>query len=172
MRASKVKVGMGVFILFFAVSGVMVYQYHNHVKKLEQQNWSLTQEVSKLQQENEESVADLTRLKSEVQKQDEQIKNLPKLEQPMLLRLQSKGFKGEPKDIVLDLMKHSELIPYEGVLGGKMGFYDENSIYVLTDQWVLASFSDGHTGGDMLLKYDWNKGEFSWKVVDSYLLSS
>ncbi|HVJ47992.1 hypothetical protein [Desulfitobacterium sp.] len=87
----------------------------------------------------------------------------------MLLRLQSKGFKGDPQEIVSDLRKHSELIPYKGVLGGTMGFYNENAIHVLTDQWVLASFNDGHIGGYMLLKYDWNDGEFSWKVMESYL---
>lgn len=159
MRDLKVKIGIGVFALLLAVLGAAVYH-----------NWSLTQEVSRLQQKNEENTAELTRLESEIQKRDERIKTLPQLEQPMLLRLQSKGFKGEQNEIVSDLMKHSELIPYEGVLGGIMGFYDEKSIYVLSDQWVLASFSDGHSGGYMLLKYDWNKGEFFWKVIDSYQL--
>lgn len=159
MRDLKVRIGIGVFVLLLAVLGAAVYQ-----------NWSLTQEVSRLQQKNEENTAELILLESEIQKRDEMIKTLPQLEQPMLLRLQSKGFKGEPKEIVSDLMKHSELIPYEGVLGGTMGFYDEKSIHVISDQWVLASFSDGHTSGYMLLKYDWNQGEFSWKVIDSYLL--
>lgn len=159
MRDLKARIGIGVFVLLLAISGVVVYQ-----------NWSLTQEVSRLKQKNEESIAELNRFESEIQKRDDKIKTLPKLEQPMSLRLQSKGFKGEPKEIVSDLMKHSELIPYEGILGGTMGFYDEKSIHVISDQWVLASFSDGHTGGYMLLKYDWNEGEFSWKVIDSYLL--
>lgn len=170
MRNLRGKIGIGVVVLFFAFSGFTAYQYQSQVNELKRQNSSLVEELTHLKQKDEENNIALTRLKTEIQKRDEQIKTLPKLEQPMLLRLQSKGFKGDPKAIVSDLTKHSELIPYEGILGGTMGFYDENAIYILTDQWVLASFSDGHTGGYMLLKYDWNDGKFSWKVMDSYVL--
>ena len=67
-------------------------------------------------------------------------------------------------------MKHRELIPYEGVLGGQMGFYDENGIQILDSRWVLADFEDGHIAGRMLLEYQVsNEGQISWKVLNSYL---
>lgn len=73
------------------------------------------------------------------------------------------------KDIINDLMQHPELIPYDGVLGGTMGFYDLESIQVLSDRWVYAGFDDGHINGYMLLSYRINDGKISWEVIDSYL---
>ena len=74
------------------------------------------------------------------------------------------------EDIVSDLMGHKELIPYKGVMGGAMGFYSQNDIHVLTSRWVLASFEDGHIGGQMLLEYVISpSGEIQWKVISAYL---
>jgi len=68
-----------------------------------------------------------------------------------------------------DLRKHPELIPYDGVLGGTMGFYDSKGIRVLSGRWVFAGFDDGHINGYMLLSYRLNDGKISWEVIDSYL---
>jgi len=85
-------------------------------------------------------------------------------------RLKRKGLQDPIKDIITDLMKYNELIPYEGTLGGTMGFYHEDNIHILSPKWVFASFEDGHTGGHMLLEYQVsNEGTISWKVIDSYL---
>ncbi len=85
-------------------------------------------------------------------------------------RLKKKGLKDPVKDIIADLMKHKELIPYEGILGGTMGFYDERCIHILTPKWVLACFDDGHMVGHMLLEYRVSdNGRIFWKVIDSYL---
>ena len=83
--------------------------------------------------------------------------------------LKQQGFNGSLEDIINDLMEHNELIPYDGVLGGTMGFYDRDNIYVLSDKWVFAYFDDGHINGYMLLSYSINNGTISWKVIDSYL---
>lgn len=84
--------------------------------------------------------------------------------------LKKKGLKDPIKDLKTDLMKHPELIPYPGVLGGTMGFYFEDKIWILTKKWVLAWFDDGHIGGYILLEYKVSDdGEVSWKVIDSYL---
>jgi hypothetical protein len=81
-----------------------------------------------------------------------------------------KQLDNQVKDIVSDLMKHPELIPHKGVLGGTMGFYSEQNIKVLNSKWVLAQFEDGHIGGWMLLEYKVLKsGSISWKVIDSFL---
>ncbi len=64
-----------------------------------------------------------------------------------------KGLSDPVKEIIADLTRHNELIPYKGVLGGTMRFYDRE-IYVLNNKWVFAYFEDGHYGGQMLLNYD------------------
>lgn len=80
----------------------------------------------------------------------------------------TKSFPSNNPQIIDDLTKHSELIPYKGVLGGKMGFYKED-IFVISDKWVLAYFEDGHIGGNMLLEYSVKDENIFWKVIDSYL---
>ena len=78
--------------------------------------------------------------------------------------------KGLEEALSADLMGHRELIPYEGVMGGTMGFYSKEDIHVLTSCWVLASFEDGHIGGHMLLEYAVSPGgEIRWKVISAYL---
>ena len=73
------------------------------------------------------------------------------------------------KDMINDLRKHPELIPFDGVLGGTMGFYDPEGIHILSDRWVFAGFDDGHINGYMLLSYSINDEKISWEVIDSYL---
>jgi hypothetical protein len=68
-----------------------------------------------------------------------------------------------------DLIKRNDLIPYTGVLGGTMGFYDENSIHVLNYKWIYAYFEDGHIGGEILLEYNiLEDGRINWKVIDAF----
>ena len=67
-----------------------------------------------------------------------------------------------------DLVKHPELIPYEAVLGGTMGFYHKDMIEMLEAPWVSAYFGDGHISGYLLLKYEITDQEnISWEVIDS-----
>jgi hypothetical protein len=61
------------------------------------------------------------------------------------------------------------MIPFKGVLGGKMAFLKEK-IFIISDRWVLAYFEDGHINGNMLLSYSVKNGNISWKVIDSYLI--
>jgi hypothetical protein len=69
-----------------------------------------------------------------------------------------------------DLMDREELIPFEGQLGGTMDFYDPDSIYILSDRWVYAEFTDGHVQGGMLLEYTFEPGgEVSWRVLEARL---
>lgn len=80
------------------------------------------------------------------------------------------GLPTTKETLVGDLQKHPELIPYKGVLGGKMGFYDPAGIMVLNSRWVFASFDDGHITGAMLLEYTVGPGgKISWKVLKSAL---
>lgn len=72
--------------------------------------------------------------------------------------------------LINDLLDRPELIPFDGVLGGTMGFYTPDNIYILSARWVYARFEDGHIGGEMLLEYRIEiDGEISWNVVTAEL---
>lgn len=74
------------------------------------------------------------------------------------------------EEILSDLEKHSELISFEGVLGGKMQYFASESD-VISTKWVLGYFEDGHIFGYSLLQYVIDdQGNIKWKVIDSYLL--
>lgn len=87
-----------------------------------------------------------------------------------IANLQKHGLSDPEEDLIADLMKHSELIPYEGVMGGTMGFYSPHDIHILSSRWVLAAFEDGHIGGHMLLEYRVDPGgKIHWRVIVAYL---
>jgi hypothetical protein len=72
--------------------------------------------------------------------------------------------------ITADLVSRPELIPYSGVLGGKMGFYDEDAIHVLSEDYVYAEFTDGHVQGSMVLEYEVDARErIRWRVLSATL---
>ncbi len=80
-------------------------------------------------------------------------------------RLKEKGLSNPVQNILLDLTNHRELIPYEGILGGTMRFYDKES-WILNNKWVFAYFEDGHYGGYMLLEYNVaDNGKINWKRI-------
>jgi hypothetical protein len=82
-------------------------------------------------------------------------------------RLREKGLESPVADIRASLEEKKDLIPYEGVMGGTMDFYE---IHVLTSKWVLAYFEDGHVGGYMLLEYDVSqRGDISWRFIRAHL---
>ena len=87
-----------------------------------------------------------------------------------VVQLKKKGLSNLEENLATDLMRHKELIPYKGVMGGSMGFYSKQDIHFLTSRWVMASFEDGHIAGQMLLEYDVSPGgEIQWKVISAYL---
>ena len=96
----------------------------------------------------------------------EALKDGPVLRMGDISRLQKQGLVDPEEDLIADLIQHRELIPYEGVMGGTMGFYSKKDIHVLTSRWVLASFEDGHIGGNMLLEYSVSPGgKIHWRVI-------
>jgi hypothetical protein len=50
-----------------------------------------------------------------------------------------KGLNNPVQDIISELMKHTELIPYEAKPGGTAGFYDKET-WVLNEKWVWHLF--------------------------------
>ena len=79
----------------------------------------------------------------------------------------SKGLQSPLHDLVQDLMKHNELIPCKGTLGGTPGFNDPNRIAVLSRNRVIAEYDDGHVEGTIGLTFTILNGAISWKVVNS-----
>lgn len=128
-----------------------------------------------IQQHEKMLIAEIEDLKSSLKEKENLLNLLENQSKPEIYifeikQLKKKGLQNPIKDIITDLMKHKELIPYKGVLGGTMGFYNEEHIHVLTSKWVLASFADGHIAGKMLLEYSVSdNGKISWKVINSYL---
>lgn len=93
------------------------------------------------------------------------VDELGSLSESDIQRLKRKGLKNPESDLMNDLnRKQSKLIPTEGVVGGTMAIRDSR---ILNDRYALAYYEDGHMGGYMLLKYEVNNGNISWKVIDS-----
>lgn len=109
-------------------------------------------------------------LQKQIAKENEKLKialrDIPTLNYTDIERLKDCGLEDPVTDVAHDLKKHPEFIPYKAVLGGTMRFHN---VYVLTPQWVLANFDDGHIGGDMLLEYNVSEGTISWRIVASYV---
>ena len=84
-------------------------------------------------------------------------------------RLKKMGLRDPVSDLRRDLLAHPELIPYEGVLGGRMAFL-EYSVILLSTRWAFAEFEDGHIQGRCLLTYEVAPdGRISWKVLSAML---
>jgi hypothetical protein len=79
----------------------------------------------------------------------------------------SKGLQDPVRDLVRDLMKHNELIPCKGTVGGTSGLYDRDRIAVLSKDHVIADYDDGHVEGIIELSFIVSNGTVSWTVVHS-----
>jgi hypothetical protein len=127
-------------------------------------------DLQALSAERERLAAQVADLEIRCQEFDRRMQNQPGLSTWELDELKKKGLKQPAADLVADLQKHPELIPYKGVLGGTMAFGFQEKIHVLTDKYTLAYFEDGHVAGWMILEYSVAKGgKVFWRVIDSYL---
>jgi len=77
----------------------------------------------------------------------------------------AQGLKDPTNDLAQDLMKHNELIPCKGDVGGTPGFYDPEGIAVLSKNQVIASYDDGHVEGAVELAFTVSNGAISWTVT-------
>ena len=85
-----------------------------------------------------------------------------------LSRLVRRGL-GNPTTMLRTSLERQQqrLLPVEGKVGGTMKIRD---VSVLSDHYALASFDDGHSAGQMLLRYE-AKGpqQITWQRVDYVL---
>lgn len=130
-------------------------------------NAALEKKSSELETSLKNEIAELG---NKLETANMKLENMPKLQAFEIEQLKQKGLKDPVADLKADLMKRQDLIPFEGVLGGEMGLYSEENIYIISSKWAAAHFDDGHIGGIMLLKYNIQKdGKIRWYVMDSFL---
>jgi len=81
--------------------------------------------------------------------------------------LRRAGFTAPAESLRADLMRHPELIPSEGVVGGTMAFRREG-FTLLPGQHVWAIADDGHIETSLLLRYNLRSDTtVAWSVVYS-----
>ena len=153
------RVSFVVLLFVVALSLFITFQHKREIAQLKQNEKLLNTKIEELTKENDDLKISSGRV----------VLHRPKLSIQEIQYLKDQGLRNPVNDITADLMKHPELIPYRGVLGGRMGFYSESDIFVISNKLVRASFDDGHTGGWLLLEYQvTGKNEISWKVLESY----
>lgn len=172
--------GRFLLLLVFALSAGVLYfanmnaGYLSKVNSLQAELAAVTKEKSQLYEklnETEKSLkSEIDEIKIKLETADKKLRDVPQIQEYEIEELKKKGLKDPVKDLRSDLMKRSDLIPYEGVLGGTMGFCYEEHIHIISSKWAAAYFEDGHINGIMLLKYNVLKdGKIRWYVMDSFL---
>ena len=82
-------------------------------------------------------------------------------------KFKKKGWEDPEKEIETELRKRLDLIPLSAVLGGKMNF---ERIQLLSNQWIMASYSDGHVSGRALYEFYLNENSrFEFKIFKSQI---
>lgn len=86
-----------------------------------------------------------------------------------ILQLRKLGLENPVSDLKNDIMLKSDLIQFDGVLGGTMRILSHDSIALLHGGWAYAVFEDGHISGGMLLEYSVHQGVIEWKILQTKL---
>ena len=85
-----------------------------------------------------------------------------------LARLKKLGLTDPIAALKADLSTKGELIPFKGVLGGTMSFYDKDGMVFLPGGYVYAPGDDGHYLVHAVLHYDVQPGgTIRWTLVDA-----
>lgn len=150
-----------IFLIFRAVIALNVSEYERK---------AMIEKVKEIADENQLIQDRTTLLEASLAYYKNKSLYQPPLSSRELAALRQRGLRNPVMDIKTDLMKHHELIPYKGIMGGAMRFPSEREIYVVSTKWVRAYFEDGHISGWMVLEYKIQPGgRIVWKVIDSYL---
>ena len=154
------------YIIPSIIAVIFIILFINTINNLNQAEKSYKDKIEKHNQEKKELIAGYKE-KEKLFKISENLKinNIALLEY-FIEEMKRKGLTNPVENIISDLQKHPELIPYEGTLGGTMGFYFKKEIWVLNNKWVFAYFEDGHTSGYLLLEYTvTDDGRINWKRI-------
>lgn len=86
-----------------------------------------------------------------------------------LARLKKLGLDDPVAALKADLSTHGDLIPFEGIVGGKMNFYNREGMILLPGGYVYAPAEDGHYLVHAILSYDVERGgTIRWKLLDAH----
>lgn len=169
MKANRLVWGLMIACALLVIwNGYTLNQMAGQIEKqdaLNQKVQNLQERLEAVSQSQDALLKDKDELLASLNETQKKLATAPQLQGYMMDRLKAMGV-DEPQIILEDLLNQSDLIPYEGVLGGSM-FVSE--AWVLTDQYAMATFEDGHVMGTMLLEYQVDSGAISWKVVASNL---
>jgi hypothetical protein len=126
----------------------------------------------------EERTAELDSLSAELTRQQQTIDSLQSLMENSEIAAGYPVFFGRkfdtienPKEYISNSLKQQKnLIPLDAVLGGTMDF---RKVDVLTEDWVLAIYDDGHIQGKSIYEYELQEdGEVRFREVISKLPDS
>ncbi|OHB78480.1 MAG: hypothetical protein A2Z25_23905 [Planctomycetes bacterium RBG_16_55_9] len=160
---------LGWLVTSVALIGLVVCHVRNarRIERLEEMNHRLVEQLARADSDPAVSVTD----SEQTGQVDED-----KLNRPIevfswdIAAMKRAGLKDPLTDIISDLKRRRDLIPYEGTMGGTMNFYGRSKMWILTSKWAIAYFEDGHNGGYLLLEYEIAKGgRIRWKTLASYL---
>lgn len=86
-----------------------------------------------------------------------------------LAQLKKLGLEDPVTAIKADLTTQGKLLPFQGVLGGKMAFYDRGGMVLLPGAYVYAPGDDGHYLVHAILRYGVEPGgKIQWKLLDAH----
>jgi hypothetical protein len=83
-----------------------------------------------------------------------------------LADLKAQGLEHPAEDIMADLERRTDLVPREGVVGGTMRFWPDQSRIVSPNK-AYAYYEDGHIAVGLLLEFTVRDGKIEWKVLDT-----
>lgn len=103
--------------------------------------------------------ADVDSLSTELEKQKQQNDSLQRLVEnrnesqdiPIYYGREFDSISNPEEFISNTLRQQRDLIPMEGVLGGNMEF---RQVEVISEEWVLAIYDDGHIQGKSIFEYE------------------
>ena len=143
---------------------MLSYYNLNYQKQLEEN----ARMINKTLEENSSLEEQLNTVINDLQLAEAEAKDFPIYSYD---ELQLTGYTGTKEDVIIELMKYSHLIPYESIADG-MEFIQEEA-QILSHEWAFMPFSDGLTGGYLLLKFrvDGHTGHYPShiEVIDSYV---
>ena len=122
--------------------------------------------IDALRAENEVLRKENTMLKARV---EDIVRSQPGLSADERELYRKKGLANPTDDIVEDLGKREDLMPFKGIFGARPSFYKDVRMYVLNSKWVFATWDSGEHIGQQLLEYTVaENGKIEWKLLDTY----
>ena len=86
-----------------------------------------------------------------------------------LAQLKKLGLEDPISALKADLAAQEELLPFKGVLGGRMAFYDKEGMVFLPGGYVYAPGDDGHYLVHAILRYGVEPGgTIHWSLLDAH----